>query len=480
MRVVFSLVIYLGLGNPVIAACINPSSLDLTQTVFLFDFFSNSTSDTSGTERQLADYEYSVIVDGNSGSPFKGFVAPGILRTIGCKLIGQDWRLVWGPSVYELPGSDLKADNTAFVVYSPSQDTYVLAIAGTNPTAALDWINEDFEVGPTEMVDWPYNANTPPVRVSAAARPQISLGTAKGIYYVLNLGTQATQSPSPNQKLSEFLNQLNGSVNTRLIVTGHSLGGALAPTIAFWAKNNMNLNWQGQIYALPTAGPSPGNAFFAHDWDLRFQSAPVSVNSGNQIASLNTPVFNQWDLVPHAWSLIFRQNAQASDGFYFWDWNFVPLHPPVPPTYTANTQIGSLEWTVTGLSTAFLSAVDLFTIKGQLAGMEQSDHRQEILGAWPVNVIENNVVCPYGGPGPSPITSVYKFLESLGVLHIWSYYSAFGLGADTMLSIKPINISKPQSCSATPIPSLSEWSQIILGVSLMMLLGWKLRRYRAL
>lgn len=473
------------LAQPVIAECDHPSTLDLTQTVFLFDFFSNSTSDTRGTERQLADFEYSVIVDGNLENPLNNLVAPGMIKTIGCQMVGQDWQLVWGPSVYELPGSLFKADNTALMVYSSSLDTYILAIAGTDPTAALDWINEDFEVGPTELVNWPYDASSPPVKVNTdPARPQISLGTAHGLYYVLNLGTQATQAPARHLNLGQYLSQLSStSSNTKLIVTGHSLGGALAPTIAYWAKNTMTSNgrWYGQIYAMPTAGPSPGNNLFALEWDEKFPSFLVDgVNANNQVRSLNTPIFNQWDLVPHAWSLIYEQNAQASNGFYFWGWNFDVSHPPVPPVYNANSQMGTLAWPVSLQSRAFLTAVDVFNLKGKLAGMAQSNHRQEILGSWPINVLKNNVVCPFYGPGPSPITSVYKFLESLGLLHIWSYYSAFGITSDTLLRVKPIDLSHPQSCNdSTPIPTIGEWARtvmMLMMIAIVGLYGWKMKQ----
>jgi hypothetical protein len=247
-----------------------------------------------------------------------------------------------------------------------------------------------------------------------------------------------------------------------------------------------NGDWYGQIYAMPTAGPSPGNYLYASKWDEKFPSTPVDgINDNNQVKTLNTPIFNQWDLVPHAWSLIFEQNAQAKNGFYFWDWNFNVSQPPVPPIYTANTQIGSLAWRVSLVSKAFLTAVDFFTVEGRLADMTQSAHRQMIQGSWPVNEIKNNVVCAYDGPGPSPITSVAKFLEALGVLHIWSYYSAFGLTSDTLLSVKPINLAQPKSCStepptpSNPIPTIGEWAQITMMLAMFAaagFYGWRTKR----
>jgi hypothetical protein len=82
----------------------------------------------------------------------------------------------------------------------------------------------------------------------------------------------------------------------RVTVTGHSKGGALAPTLALWLKETQtargdNRGWddsgQATIRCVTFAGPTPGNAAFAK----RIESA---LPDHHRIA-------NDRDIVTHAW-----------------------------------------------------------------------------------------------------------------------------------------------------------------------------------
>jgi hypothetical protein len=68
------------------------------------------------------------------------------------KQIGSDWTVAWGPSTvvvgpntvnWQVGIATFTATNSAYVVHSQSQNRYVLAIAGTNPSSWSDWIVED-------------------------------------------------------------------------------------------------------------------------------------------------------------------------------------------------------------------------------------------------------------------------------------------------------------------------------------------------
>jgi hypothetical protein len=74
-------------------------------------------------------------------------------------------------------------------------------------------------------------------------------------------------------------------------VSGHSLGGALSPTLALWL-HDLQTQWDpakhASLSALPSAGPTAGNQAFAAYSDA--QAVQV------------TRVHNALDVVPHAWT----------------------------------------------------------------------------------------------------------------------------------------------------------------------------------
>ncbi|HEV7503687.1 MAG TPA: lipase [Thermoanaerobaculia bacterium] len=188
------------------------------------------------------------------------------------------WDLVWGPAVYELPTSD-RPDNTMFGVSGGGQ--LVVAVAGTNPYSVLDWIVEDFLVTP--QVPWPTGTPFPQER-------KISLGTFIG------LSVLQTLTPGPGQAgagvlLKDFLaSQVSAPITIN--VAGHSLGGALSPTLALWLSDT-RASWDpagnATLAVLPSAGPTAGNAAFAQ-------------YSDSQIGSQVTRLYNPLDIVPKAWT----------------------------------------------------------------------------------------------------------------------------------------------------------------------------------
>jgi hypothetical protein len=129
---------------------------------------------------------------------------------MGSQLIGGDWQLTWGPGDYQIFGSKGQSDNAAFVVYSVSQDTYILAITGTNPSGRFDWLLEDFLVGQDFLVNWPLTTQQSPYHPAVILPPvtiprkdvvptnkMISTGTATGKGIVIEMNT--TLHPSFKQ-----------------------------------------------------------------------------------------------------------------------------------------------------------------------------------------------------------------------------------------------------------------------------------------
>jgi hypothetical protein len=320
-------------------------------------------------------------------------------KLAGLPVLQKKWTLAWGPASYRAPLS-LFDGAAMFVAKAAGADRYVVAVRGTNPICAFDWLFGDLWVA--GKMPWPFDA-------TRAA--QISLSTALGLDILLqlrsstrpaggaaaawshlakNLGNFAaglkdkllrpledvTITPLrdtiakslselashrvtfPAQDLAtrtaalhaewldparlrllatiaEALGKLGGDpslhvlallerdaqVASRLasgddlltfltaavasakgpveiVVTGHSKGGALAPTLALWLHEtrgkaaDATYRWDPENRATVScyayAGPTAGNAAFAE-------------RSNGMIGDRCRRIHNKLDVVPHAW-----------------------------------------------------------------------------------------------------------------------------------------------------------------------------------
>ncbi|KAF9493529.1 hypothetical protein BDN71DRAFT_1591053 [Pleurotus eryngii] len=87
-------------------------------------------------------------------------------------------------------------------------------------------------------------------------------GTAEGSLENMSIRSlPMEQQPAAKQTIVEFLAIVPPT--SRLMFTGHSLGGALSPTVALaLLKAGLLKDASGNIFTYPTAGPSPGNRPF--------------------------------------------------------------------------------------------------------------------------------------------------------------------------------------------------------------------------
>lgn len=207
--------------------------------------------------------------------------------------VRDEWTLVWGP-VTSRSGPDLFDAAAMYVVQSRREPSrYVVAIRGTNPIAASDWLLGDFWVGTT--MPWPYAPGAEGVAISAstalglsklqamrAPRTTLEAQAAPGRPAV---GPEAMQSqvadieaawrrlvseptmwlrdqvdrlrratalrwenlrprsvPAPPDDAGlDLLGLLTGEARAAagpldVAITGHSKGGALAPVVALWLR----------------------------------------------------------------------------------------------------------------------------------------------------------------------------------------------------------------------------------------------------
>lgn len=190
---------------------------------------------------------------------------------------------VWGPAIKaSLSDGEVLTDNLLYAVQSQEADTitYTIGVSGTNEVSYFGWFDEDFQV--EQMTPW-----NPPTGTSPGA---ISEGSSTGLEILLGLNDQS------GTNILDFINGelSNGTSGTtyKVIVTGHSLGGALAPLLALYIKERLaiaNLSVAYDVEAWPYAGPTPGNAGFA---------TYLTTTLDDYHAFNNT-----LDVVPHAWQV---------------------------------------------------------------------------------------------------------------------------------------------------------------------------------
>ncbi|MFT7315564.1 MAG: triacylglycerol lipase [Paraglaciecola sp.] len=214
----------------------------------------------------------------------------------------DQWKVVWGPAVFALPGTKFD-DALMYVVQNlsdPSQ--YVIAIRGTNPISIPNWIIWDFQAN--ELKAWPYG-NPDPYN-----QPMLSLSTSFGLVILQGLRPEETL-PGYKQTVLEFFQQeTQVNNNLSICVTGHSLGGALAPVLALWLKDiqGTQLTKEAQVSSIAFAGPSPGNSDFAEYFNQRMEKDYLRIA-------------NSLDIVTYAW-----QTETLSKAFSA----YLPLVPSIP------------------------------------------------------------------------------------------------------------------------------------------------------
>ena len=210
-----------------------------------------------------------------------------------CKLVGAaleslkrplgPWELVWGPGVFQvLPGA--VPANTMFVAQHQQTRELFISIAGTNPFSAYAWFAEDFDVDETRA----WGTGDAPEGVA------ISKGTLKGLRALQGI-VPPPGVPGENETLANFLEAYLGreSEPIEVTVSGHSLGGALSPTLALWlldTQKEWDHHTRAMISVYAYAGPTPGNADFASYIDGRF---------GDRLHRIANPM----DAAPHAWNV---------------------------------------------------------------------------------------------------------------------------------------------------------------------------------
>ncbi|MEM7353667.1 MAG: hypothetical protein AAF657_22910 [Acidobacteriota bacterium] len=212
------------------------------------------------------------------------------------------FELAWGPVVYQAQGSNV-ADNVIYVAkntkapngFFTEKNYYYVGVAGTNFKSSFDWLIED------GLVSW-----TVPWQSGQPSAGRIALGTATGLSILQGLSAVPSIPSGSTQPmdLMGYLAQQIGSETGSVHVTGHSLGGALAPVVGLWLDENKP-HWgpNADVKVHIFAGPTPGDSTFASYYNGRLGGATTST-------------WNAYDIVPHAWSHSTAPNISQMPGLY--------------------------------------------------------------------------------------------------------------------------------------------------------------------
>lgn len=273
------------------------------------------------------------------------------------------WSAAWLPSPPDPPV------NFAFMATSADAANAVLAIRGTypNPFSAAYWddANEDSPFGP--MADWP-----------GGGAAKISGGTATGLANLLALTDRGGVT------LDAAVAALPAGAT--VTVTGHSLGGTLAPVVALHLAE---LFPDRQIEAASFAGMTPGNAAFA-----------ALFGAGTIMAGKVRRVYNTLDTVAYGWDRVL-----ATVDFYQPAPRGGPLVAAMIAAMAARLELGGYDYAAVGTTVPLTGAVRPMPIPCEVIGYLFENLHQHLpdtylalLGAPPLpfSILFGTVVAPRG------------------------------------------------------------------------------------
>jgi Lipase (class 3) len=264
-----------------------------------------------------------LITTPNPQQTILGYINKGMPQIPPLAAPNDIWAVVWGPAVYTVPGG-LYQDNLMFVAQNQIDTTqFAIAIRGTNGIAKLDWLLEDFDV--LQQMNWPPGAATP-----NPAGAMMSESTSIDLQILLAM--QGAIAGGGNASLMSFLkSQAANAIN--LCVTGHSLGGCLAGTLALYLKENQN-SWDSTgksiVSCITFAAPTAGNAAFAAYSDSVFSGGSYPPNWDSTLGANCDAVRCNYDVAPQFWV---ASNISTDSGGKF--------SSPLFETYGANLDFAS-------------------------------------------------------------------------------------------------------------------------------------------
>jgi hypothetical protein len=279
----------------------------------------------------LAYYAY--IDDAQDTVPASDFVT--WLSTIPTGAANGPWTLCWGPGV----------NNGTLGYVAKGQDgTYGLAFRGTDVDGSLStaFLNILEDADGFALVPWLY-----------PQQPGAPLQISAGIDEALALAIGMTD-PTTGLSLLDYLRGLAKSGPLNLMVTGHSLGAALAVVATAWLQDQLpkleSLNFK--LYPHTFAAPTMWNAAFATMFAGAFKEYYAAVNTNDVVpmgwANLNTALntypypYPSLEFTDAIWYVAL---SEAQDLIQKYNYNYTVIQPYYPQNLDSFTaQLDETDW----------------------------------------------------------------------------------------------------------------------------------------
>lgn len=187
--------------------------------------------------------------------------------------INSDWETVWGPVIYSHnPTSQaVYVNNVMGLFFSPSQNLFVVAIAGINPHSTLSETSEDFATN--QFISWKsvlskkhlfhqeLNTTLSQEFSLFTNDAQISKETNSSLNILLDMKDKQQQNQSMLACLNHYIRSRKIS-NPEIAIGGHSSGGSLASMLTLYMRDKckewcVDLTEKISISTYPFAGETP-------------------------------------------------------------------------------------------------------------------------------------------------------------------------------------------------------------------------------